>query len=208
MKLHELFEARRRPELNPKISVNQAIANRLAKTRGTKAGVQNLFVSFTAIDKLGVNPASAFNTPIGIYAYPANYVMDLVGMDQTMDVLPFAGDQPFANLFNIQGNIINVATMSSDELNELIYRIVDVVAQARQTRDYHTLEFEIEQIVDRSFDNAPHPSAGGRLWYITRTVATEMLQPIWGGRMIVAWTRLFRSIGVDGVVDHVKPQGY
>lgn len=208
MKLHELFEARRRPELNPKISINQSIANRLAKTRGVKAGVQNLFVSFTAIDKLGINPASAFNTPIGIYAYPADYVMNLVGMEQTMDALPFAGDQPFANLFNVQGNIINVATMFSDEVNELVDRIVDVVARARQTRDYRTLEFEIEEIKDRAFDNAPVANPGGRLWYITKTVATEMLQPIWGGRMIVAWTRLFRAIGVDGVVDHIKPQGF
>ena len=66
MRLHELVEARKNPEANPKISINQAVAQ--AKDQ------PNTFISFTEIDKLGINPKSKHETPIGIYAYPIKYV--------------------------------------------------------------------------------------------------------------------------------------
>jgi hypothetical protein len=74
MRYKELTEARRNPEQNPKISVNQAIKQRLQSgERGTPDNPK-LFVSFTQLDKLGINPKSKYDTPLGIYAYPADYV--------------------------------------------------------------------------------------------------------------------------------------
>ena len=57
--LKYLQEARRNPELNPKIP---SVVN-LEKYENRK----NVFVSFTQINKLGINPTSNYNTPIGIY---------------------------------------------------------------------------------------------------------------------------------------------
>ena len=52
----------------------------------------NLVVTFTAIDKVGINPKSDHDTPIGIYFYPIKYVID-----KKMEV-PFMGDQPYINV--------------------------------------------------------------------------------------------------------------
>ena len=40
---------------------------------------KNLFVSFTTVDKLGINPQSHYDTPLGIYSYPAEFIVDNIG---------------------------------------------------------------------------------------------------------------------------------
>ena len=76
MHIKEIVEARKNPELNPKESVNKQLKDLYDATTDTIPGsnIKNLFVSFTDLDKLGINPTSRYNTPIGIYAYPAEYV--------------------------------------------------------------------------------------------------------------------------------------
>lgn len=117
MKITELLEARKNPEQNPKVSVNQRVIDALNATTDEVANTPNLFVSFTKLDKLGVNPLSEYDTPIGIYAYPAQYVDEVVGKYNPMNKLPFAGDSPYVNLFNAQGNIIDISKMSPNEVN-------------------------------------------------------------------------------------------
>ena len=51
-----------------------------------------LAVTFTKIDKVGLNPQSKWKTPLGIYLYPIDYVIE-----KKMNV-PFAGDQPYLNV--------------------------------------------------------------------------------------------------------------
>jgi len=67
----------------------------------------NLYLSFTSIEKLGINPMSTYNTPIGIYAYPASYVLSMTrggGRDDDTlwspdQDLPFAGEKPYIQVF-------------------------------------------------------------------------------------------------------------
>ena len=68
--LEFLKEARRNPELNPKTSINQEIQDYV------DSSTEPAFVSFTSLDKLGINPNSVHKTPIGIYAFPASYVLE------------------------------------------------------------------------------------------------------------------------------------
>jgi hypothetical protein len=62
-------------------------------------GQENVFGSFTAIPKLGLNPGSTYNTPVGVYAYPVDYII------QTMQGgdfgVPFANDQPYLHVFQV-----------------------------------------------------------------------------------------------------------
>jgi len=55
-------EARRNPEQNPHISAWDYVD----KYKDDK----DVYISFTEIDKIGINPKSKFNTPVGIYTYP------------------------------------------------------------------------------------------------------------------------------------------
>lgn len=118
MRIREITEARKNPELNPKTSINDIIIAATDKTTSDIAGIKNLFVSFTAIDKLGINPKSTYATPLGIYSYPAEYVAELAAAGQDMDqTVPFAGGQPFVNLFSVRGEIINLTTMTDINAN-------------------------------------------------------------------------------------------
>jgi hypothetical protein len=62
-------------------------------------GNGNIFGSFTAIHKLGVNPQTTYNTPVGIYSYPIDFILDQVKED-VFDV-PFASGQPYLHIFSV-----------------------------------------------------------------------------------------------------------
>lgn len=57
---------------------------------------KNYFVQFSDIEKLGINPKSKFNTPLGIYAYPLTKDIYQDWLDNT---LPFAGNRKHIILF-------------------------------------------------------------------------------------------------------------
>lgn len=125
MKIRELIEARRNPEQNPKVSINNVIYDAVKAANGNDiAGTSNIFVSFTTVDKLGINPKSEYNTPLGIYAYPGEYVYKEIGLNKPTYDLPFAGDNKYVNLFSAAGNIINIATISEKRLRNIIKRLL------------------------------------------------------------------------------------
>jgi hypothetical protein len=91
MLLHDLIlEARKFPKLNTK---RQPLAELIDIQRNTQS--ENVFVTFTDVDKLGINPSSTYDTPLGIYAYPLNYVIDV-----KMHV-PFAAYTNYIQVFQL-----------------------------------------------------------------------------------------------------------
>ena len=169
MRIIDIIEARKNPEQNPKTSVNDVIYDELLKMKGDKSGystiggVTNLFVSFTKIPKLGINPGSTYNTPNGIYAYPAEYVMKTVGTDDPMNMLPFAGDQPWVNLFTVYNDVINIKTVSKTDYQWLIS-----VLEKLFVKTGIMPENEFKDIVDNADTKAARPDYwGGQLWYVT-----------------------------------------
>jgi len=60
-----------------------------------------LYFSMTEINKLGINPQSIYKTPLGIYCYPLTeeYKEKLINNE-----LPFAGHQPYVQVFSIKPN--------------------------------------------------------------------------------------------------------
>ena len=92
MRLTDIFvESRRNPAVNPKVTAYQRLVMRNEKDP------KNTFVSMTSVDKLGINPRSEYNTPIGVYSYPAQFVLDTAKI--SMRDLPFAGESPYVNIF-------------------------------------------------------------------------------------------------------------
>ncbi len=211
MKTSDIIEARKNPELNPKVSVNQYIRRAYdAASQLPNSNLKNLFVSFVAVPKLGINPRSKFNTPLGIYAYPAGYVIVRADDDKAMrHSLPYAGDQPYAAVFSAGGNIIDIRRMSAndeelyyDKLREFAKRLPkinsDIYIPNGIAKDWLSiLELCIKLAPDRAkFKNLP----GGRLWYVTYRFS-NYYGPQYGQNPIVTWNKLFRAIGIDGVVD-------
>lgn len=176
------------------------------KTTDVIGGELNLFVSFTDLDKLGINPASVFDTPLGIYAYPARFVKSATGANRPMALLPFAGGAQWANIFKVSGNIVDLTHMSEaveqkyyDLLQDLIVKIAKPISA-----DENNL---IQQIIPRSVRSATQQSIvaslpGGRFWHVTGQVAKWLLDSkYWSGSHTSAWNKVFRLLGIDGVID-------
>jgi hypothetical protein len=200
-----LIEGRKNKEQNPKVSINQEIEDALEKTDKTIPGsqIKNCFVSFTEIEKLGINPKSKHETPLGIYAYPAEYVhrASSYGKKSMDNSVPFAGDSEFANIFSAKGNIVDVPAMSTTDMNEYYEKMKkywhDIVGGS-----YEDASSEVGRLIDRSEYHSNHSdSAGGRFWFVTMELA-EFISDHLQQKRTVSWNKLFRAIGIDGCVDN------
>lgn len=100
-----LDELRSNPDKNPKVSALKALER--------YEGRDDVFISFTELEKLGINPGSTYETPIGIYAYPLSAVLsgrtadewempDAIFADTMDHHVPFAGSKPFIHVFTVK----------------------------------------------------------------------------------------------------------
>lgn len=208
MKISDIIEARRNPEYNPKQDLLSVV------TKFIESGdSDNTYISFTGIEKLGINPQSTYNTPLGIYAYPIDYVYRaLKSRKSAGEVLPFAGDQPWANIFQVEGNIINLDTMPESYLTELHKLAVRLL-----TGKVRNPELLITDIEERSQYEAKKPGkVGGRFWYITMKLAGKLVElegkissrsgdyeesVKYDARVARMWNWIFRQMAIDGFVD-------
>lgn len=60
--------------------------------------LKGLWFSMTEINKLGINPKSVYNTPLGIYSYP--FSEQYKALLKT-GKLPFATDKKYIQFFNV-----------------------------------------------------------------------------------------------------------
>lgn len=177
-------ERRSHPDLNPKISINQIIKDYL-KNATRITGVRselNAFASFTSLEKLGINPKTPYDTPLGIYAYPLTYVQKQIGDDyHPGDRLPFAGDAEYVNLFSVKGNIVDLKYMLPFEYDAFFKELTKEMDRFK----IYDLEWKVK---NGSHVNTP----GGHFWNLTRLIA---------GDNPVKWNKVFRDIGIDGCHD-------
>lgn len=198
-----LNEKRSHAAQNPKVSVNDHITTALkkaAKSKSRVGGIWNCFVSMTSIDKLGINPHSEYETPLGIYAYPAEYVHKQARDDRELAaVLPFAGELEHTNIFSARGNIINLGTITDVEVMALYKKIAAVYHKYNKGTWKKDMD-NVEYAINSATTNAKVKSLpGGQLWYVTMSVSALMAEN--RSSPPVMWNKLFREIGVDGVID-------
>ena len=213
MRYFEIIEARRNPEQNPKVSVNQYITQALASAQPLpNTGFKNLFVSFTDLQKLGINPGSRYHTPIGIYAYLAEYVIykttqyPYIGgsSDMAMTALPFAGGKPWANIFRARSgaNIIDLGKFTEAQYNEYCDKLKALLTKLpieyrTQPLDSDTATKYIDTLMDAANKSARVNKPGGKFWYVTLRLSEVMNT----NRTTVAWNEIFRLLDIDGFVD-------
>jgi hypothetical protein len=198
-----LIEKRKNPEQNPKVSINDEIHDAYYGTDDTipDTDIKNCFVSFTEIEKLGINPRSHYNTPLGIYAYPAKYIVTYSRETKSMEeTVPFAGEQGFANIFSVKGNIIDIVSMSDDEAAKY-YRSIGKYWSSISGKSWKESVDELEVIIHLASKMANFTTrTGGRFWYVTMEMSNLVSRAL-GIKVPVAWNKLFREIGIDGIVD-------
>lgn len=176
---------------------------------------KDVYISFRDIERIGINPKTVYDTPVGVYAYPLKAIWNLQDRHnfdpktQTFKV-PFAGTQPYIYILKTKGRgIYDIGTYSEIELqNDLkilikklrlyskkLNRIVKLKKKSLQIpntiknyKDY------ILHIYNDSFKYAKQSSSpGGKLWYITRRLAIE-LSDNKKQLTIALWTSILKNI--------------
>jgi hypothetical protein len=104
----ELNEARKNPELNPKISAYEALLPYKYD--------DNAYIHFSDLNKLGMNPLSDFQTPYGIFAYPLKEIWKEYDVDKlkTFKKVPFASNRKYIHLFKWNGKGKNINDLYRD----------------------------------------------------------------------------------------------
>ena len=91
-----------------KSPVEYSILNKLIQV-SEKYGTDNMYVTFTTLDKFAINPNTMYNTPMGLYAYPLSYVLR-----QRIDKIPFMQYAPFIWVFRADIDEKNVWNTKND----------------------------------------------------------------------------------------------
>ena len=201
MRFFEIQEARKNPEKNVKSSSGRADARSLL-SKVPDGQLYKFGVSMTHLPKLGVNPVSKYNTPIGIYYYPASHYIEKAAGE-----LEFQDKAPYINVFKINtANILDVGNYSSSDLARDIESLKSSAATIEQlTGIDRELENEILTLAQAANKEAAVSTPAGHLWFITRSLALSSNTPgtrkAFAPRHAVVWNKILRLLGYDVVMD-------
>lgn len=195
----KIQEIRSNPQLNQKLPLLDILKKYYNDAPGIVGIGRNAFASFTEKDKLGINPQSVYDTPLGIYAYPLNYVLDTIKQRSGTFSLPYGGNHPYINLFGVKGNVIDISKMNKTDVEKYQNIIV---------QKYRNISKEImDQVIEDAYDYSRIPSKGGGFWYVTLRISSMLSSGNYFGidesrKNAIMWNKLFRDIGIDVVVDN------
>lgn len=191
--LFNLLESRSNSAYNQKIPIMELINDEYKKTTDKICDIPNLFMSITDIEKLGIFPKSSYNTPLGIYSYPVNYVVQMV-KGASLARLPFAGDKPFVNVFKAGGNLLDLNKINETELRNLKQQLKELCVQYNVPPGFID-HFHKQGKEDEKTKQTP----GGYFWYITMRLSSKMSKTKQSGP--VMWNKIFRDLNISGCYD-------
>ena len=127
------------------------------------------YISFTAIDKIGINPRSTYSTPVGIYCYPLNKaggepsaILDSMYRYNSFDDIPYMKNAPYIYMFEAKNK----------EKGLILSEYTDEQLKTDKQKLYAYLKVKNDQITKDVFDaivknsqnNALVQTPGGYLW--------------------------------------------
>jgi hypothetical protein len=182
MKLLEvlpLLEARRNPEQNLQMTAYQ----QLLKYKDNP----NVYISMTDIPKLGLNPLSKFDTPLGIYCYPLKEVWAAYDFDTHKSVkkLPYVSKATYIQVleWNGKGKFMDVADYSETDLKEDIKQLRRIMYD----NDAHdSINIAIEEAYNEHMKGGKNNNYVRAFFSICRKISLtqkgEYIKPQWADR--------------------------
>ena len=161
------------------------------------------FMQFSDINKLGINPSSKYNTPLGIYSYP---ITKQIFRLFTKGKLPFAQDRKYIIVFKPKEDknvIISLGKKNNGGIDDETYKAAldDLVPELNKANkwiddsDLSADEWDAEARGDSNntgYGKARSTTNLGKLWYFTYLIRNDSK----------AWRTLLQNkLGIDGVVD-------
>lgn len=191
MKIKEIFEARRNPHLNPRVDALDAFS--------MYANKPNMFVTFTQLPKVGINPQSNYNTPIGVYSYPLEYILERAYQKGTIfGAAPFASDAKYVHLFQqTSRNILDVSRYGKSQFDLDIKKLLNYFKHDRDVFDF--IQRTTERHREIGSEMGGGFSYGRSLWYLIYDLVGRYKSN--GRPTIEASKILYRVLGYDAVYD-------
>lgn len=173
-------EARSNPEHNVQ---NRAI-NSIDEIQ--KYFSDEYFVTFTSVEKVGINPSTEYETPAGIYAYHlGDEAIQKALRERNTGIsgkpadnkLPLAGDSPFINIIKPKGG--DVLELSAMVVSDKIDRAKHAIKWFLESRGSPATDHTVSNLVRILSNVRPqyHPGynysrrPGAEFWTVTRNIA-------------------------------------
>ena len=165
---------------------------------------KQLFVTFVSVDKVGLNPKSQYDTPIGVYTYPLEYVFD-------EEDVPFRGDDSEkSSKIKVLKQLSN--KVLSNDLGDAEYQSkIKQIKNIIKTSGKYVPEIETDpdKFIERWEDAARKQTNFGCLWNVTRMLTMDYYSRK-NSRKIggptknnpIVWTKLLLELGYDLVIDN------
>lgn len=182
MKLKDLLQEKRRGN-TPKLSPYE----QLEKYKDDP----DVYITFTERDKVGINPNYVFNTPLGVYAYPLKDVWKDFNHESKQIYVPFAGSRPFIWVMRSTQPIQSINDYTKDQLYKDYDKILSLYSKKFGKREV------MNDINDYKSNMDPLPFLA--LWRTTRSLSTNWIN---SGKPAIAWNKILRQLGYNGIVDH------
>lgn len=159
---------------------------------------ESYFVTFTDLEKVGINPNNRFATPIGVYAYSLKDLWN----DWVAGDMFFGQDRQYVNLLKLNTN-----------------KVFDFQNYNNYQQDYQFLknyyETNYEQLTGISFEDHiknikqkatlyEHTSEAAEIWDIIQTMLQINDRKIGGlvtKRSTVLWNKLLTKMGYEAIID-------
>jgi hypothetical protein len=143
--------------------------------------------------KLGINPLSDFDTPIGVYGYP---ITSRTLMKAANGSLPFAGGRSWTYAYELQGHIIHIDQNGGSPA----YTSSDLEQDIEWLREEYPEKYW-DSYIDYGRNRGRIHTPIGQLWTLTQTLS-EHLESYDQGESARQWNNVLRELGIDGIIDH------
>jgi hypothetical protein len=156
------------------------------------------YFTMTNINKVGINPSSPWNTPLGVYAFPLNTEFYTKLINHTLE---WGENAPYIQLIRPkQGS--RIITLNFDKATR--DKLIDEMRDAAGWTKYYE-EVDIDNIINDAIAQASPKTPAGQFWNVMRIMASQAGEKtIEMGRVspaIIRWRSLAISMGIDGFYD-------
>lgn len=159
------YSARKNPEVNTKQSAKERL-----KYYANRSDSKDIFISYIGtladIPKIGINPVSNFETPLGVYTYQIDQYWEQIG--RSLGDVPFQGGMPYIAVLKLKKDLKFIDDMKDYSQAELF----SDVAKLRSMFVPEMLDIsQWDEIIDYSVKHAKDKSPIMTFWYLTRVLS-------------------------------------
>jgi len=195
MKFKELYEARKNPEMNPKISAYDALKK--------YENDPNIFIHFSKVNKLGINPKTESYMPKGIFAYPYKEFVNYKKVKNTLkdtedfrELSSLAQELYFTKLeyiFILKAKTapVDMNKYSKADLSKDLKKLLKMFPDYTEKIKKHLANINDDLYFKYNVNNKKHP--GSQFWYLVKYICEVKNFSLNG---------LLRNLGYHGLMDN------